>query len=193
MAKHAVIYVFGLGDHRSRGQQFVISLWKVYGLDPYVYRMQWREPGSLEGKLAGLLQHIDSLADRGYTVSLVGTSAGASAVMNVYAQRQATIHRVVCICGKLRHAETIHPGTYHKNPAFKESLNYLPHCLDRLRPAERQRIVSIRPLKDGIVPPDDTVIPGAQSRIVPTIGHVFSIACTITLFSPMVVRFIKRA
>ena len=190
--KSAVIYVAGLGDWRSRAQRAVVWCWRVYGVKSEVTLMNWHIDEPFETKLDRLITRIDTLHAAGYQVSLVGVSAGASAVINAFALRKDVVQRVVCICGKLQHPETIHPATFQRNPAFAESLQRLPDSLAKLLQVDRQRISSIRPLADESVPPSDTVIPGATGRTIPTVGHVLSIAASITLFSPVVLAFIRR-
>jgi len=189
--KHAIIYIPGLGDHRSRGQRAATWLWQLYGVRTEIVRMEWRVAVPFETKLSRLLTRIDDLHAAGYSVSLVGVSAGAGAAVNAFARRQDVVSRVVCICGKLRNPETISSQTYRKNPAFAESMQLLPASLLGVADDTRRRILSIRPLADTSVPPQDTIIPGAVTKTIPTSGHVLSIAACITLYSFSVVRFIK--
>jgi hypothetical protein len=190
--KHAIIYVPGLGDHRSRGQQFIMKAWRIYGLHTEVVNMNWHTSEMFNSKLDRLLLRIDTLAEQGYAVSLIGVSAGASAVINAYTVRQDKIHRVVCICGKLRSAESVSSYTYRVNPGFGESLQHLPESLFGLNSDKRVHILSIRPTADELVPPSDTIIPGAISKVIPTRGHAISIGFSITVYSWAIIRFIKQ-
>ena len=190
--KRAVLYVPGLGDHRSGSQRAALKLWRVYGVYSEVVLMQWLVAEPLETKLARLLTRIDSLHEQGYAVSLVGASAGASIIVHAFARRQDVVRRVVCICGKLQHPETIGAGTYRRNSAFGESLALLPQSLDMLDDAARKRVLSIRPLADASVPPADTIVPGFETATIPSYGHAVSIALGLTLFSPLAIGFIRR-
>jgi pimeloyl-ACP methyl ester carboxylesterase len=191
--KHAVIYIFGLSDQRARGQTLAVRFWKLYGVTPEVFHMYWETAETFEAKLAPLLERIDALTASGYTVSLVGTSAGASVAVQAFYRRPAGVHRVVSICGKLQNPQTVHPGVFRKNPAFREALALLPAALAGLASAQLARILSVRPVTDESVPPADTVVPGAQSRQVPTMGHGLSIGYCVTLYAPRIMRFIKSA
>ena len=191
--KRAVIYVPGLGDRRSRGQRVAIWCWRIYGVRSEVVRMQWHVAEPLDTKLGQLLQRIDALHEAGYAVSLVGVSAGAGAVVHAFARRQEIVSRVVCLCGKLQHPETISESTYRHNPAFAESLALLPRSLDALADTTRSRVLSIRPLTDSSVPPEDTVVPGFETTTIPSRGHAVSIGLGITLFSPLIIGFIRRS
>lgn len=191
--KQAVIYVPGLGDHRTRGQRLAARFWRLYGVRSEVILMHWRTKEPFETKLARLLARIDQLHQQGYQISLVGVSAGASAVINAFALRQTELHRVVCICGKLRRPETISPNTYRRNPAFAESMQVLPDSLDHIPKKARKRICSIKPLADELVPPEDTTITGAQAKTIISFGHAPSIGLAVTLYWPLVMKFLKQS
>lgn len=188
---HHVLYVPGLGDHKSQGQQTVVRWWRVFGVQGHLVPMHWLGQERFVPKLRRLLAEIDRLAVDGNEVSLVGTSAGASAVLVAFAQRQEKIAGVVCICGKINHPETIHPERFAQNPGFRDSLAELQTMLPKLGPEARRRIMSVHPLVDGSVPPADTIIPGAREKLIPTFGHAFSIAMTLVFGAYGLIRFLK--
>jgi len=192
MSEHHVIYVPGLGDAKMHGQALVVKLWRLFGMRGHVVPMWWATGKALEPKLKRLLDKVDELVAAGHEVSLVGSSAGASAVLLAFAQRHSHISGVVCICGKIQHPETINPMYFKVNPAFKTALEELQDVLPTLAPAVRYRIMSIHPLRDDQVPPADTIIRGAREKTIWTSGHVFSIAVALTLFAPSIMRFLKR-
>ena len=191
--KHVVLYVPGLGDSRITGRKLLVASWYLYGVRPVVHQMNWADRQPFSGKLASLLEPIDSLAAAGHTVSLVGESAGAGAAMNAYAARQDVIHRVACICGKLRGASTVSSYTYGHNPAFGESMVQLSASLGALPAERRQRIRSVHPVADATVPVSETYVDGADMRTIPTRGHMLSIILGDTLFGWLLVGFLKRA
>jgi pimeloyl-ACP methyl ester carboxylesterase len=186
-----VIYIPGLGDHRSHLQQLAVKFWPIFGVKTSCYLMRWNDKEPFAPKLSRLLAMIDELARSGDKVSLVGTSAGASAVLNAYAARPDKIAGVVCICGKINNPPA-HSPRYIENPAFKESLMELQRVLPKLGPKQRARIMSIRPLADNIVLPADTIIPGAREKLVPTVGHAFSIGATLVFGAAMMMRFLQK-
>ncbi|MEO6761190.1 MAG: hypothetical protein ABI220_02310 [Candidatus Saccharimonadales bacterium] len=193
MIKHAVIYIFGLGDHHSRGQKLAIGLAQpLHNVDIETFQMQWLQKQPYEARFTILLNRIDELSNRGYKVSLIGVSAGASVAVNALAARRRIIHRVVCICGKLRNPDTVHPDVYQKNPAFRESMDKLPISLSKLSQVDLSHILSIKPLADELVPPNDTILVGAKSKTIFSAEHSLSIALGITLYSQMIFGFIKR-
>lgn len=189
---HHVIYVPGLGDHYARAQPLAPKYWEVFGLKGHYYAMKWRGAEAFAPKLERLLQMIDELSEDGDKVSLVGTSAGASAVLVAYAVRQDKVTGVVCVCGKINHPETISSELFAKNPAFKEALARLQQVLPKLSQDARARIMSMRPLRDKIVPPADTIIPGAYGKLIPTAGHGFSICVALVLGAGMMMGFLKK-
>jgi hypothetical protein len=149
MAIHHVIFVPGLGDYKPQGQHLVPGYWRLFGVKGHYHPMIWNDKLSFASKLEKLLTKIDRLASDGSFVSLVGTSAGASAVLVAYAARLDNVTGVACICGKVNHPETVESYRYIENPAFKESMAELQRVLPKLNLAARQRIVSIHPLYDG--------------------------------------------
>ncbi len=189
---HVVIYIPGLGDGSVKARRFLVAGWRLYGVQPVVHRMNWADKEPFSIKFQRLLLRIDGLVKDGHTVSLVGESAGASAALNAYAARQNEIHRVVCLCGKLQHAETVHPYTNRRNPAFAQSMAMLPVSVKSLSKQRLGRVRSIRPWADHTVSPSDTFVAGAESYTIPTIGHRASIILGNTLFSNVVVGFLKR-
>lgn len=189
--KHHVIYIPGLGDYKPRGQQLVPKYWRLFGVNGHYFAMHWNDKEPFTPKLARLLAVIDALSKNGDRVSLVGTSAGASAVLLAYAARPKKIAGVVCICGKINNPSARDPR-YAGNPALKEFLFKLQDALPKLTPDMRKRIMSIRPLSDKEVPPADTIIPGAKGQVIPVSGHVVSIGVALVFYSGVVVGFLKR-
>lgn len=125
------------------------------------------------------------------SVSLVCASAGATAAINAYAARPQ-ITAVVSISGKINHPSAVGEGYKRKNPAFWESMQQTPASLDKLNAKQRGRILSIRAVADPIVPARDSIVQGAQNQVVPTIGHITTIATQLLFGAPYFLRFIKR-
>jgi dienelactone hydrolase len=192
MTAHHVIYVPGLGDHRTKTQRLAPQYWQVFGVKGHCFLMQWRDQEPFASKLERLLSKIDELAADGHKVSLVGASAGASVVLVAYAARLDKVSGVVCICGKINHPETVGPERFLENPAFKDSLARLQEVLPKLGPRDRARILSLHPLYDGTVPVADTIIPGARKGVIPAIGHALGILVALVFVAPVFIRFLRR-
>jgi len=192
MSKHYILYIPGLGDSRIRGQKLALSSWKFWGVKTKVLQMNWADDRSFEPKLQLILDHIDRLKTRGYTVSLVAVSAGASAALNAYAERIDSVHSVTLICGQILGGhKNVHPRVYDNHTSFGDSIQMLGSSLDKLDDAARSRIVSVHPIFDMTVPVADTKLPGARWRQIPVTGHFMSIAYGITIDSRRIVRDLK--
>jgi pimeloyl-ACP methyl ester carboxylesterase len=145
-------------------QKALLKFWQMYGLHPHYLAMHWGDGEPFQPKFDRILSAIDELHNHGHKVSLVGSSAGASAVLNAYAKRKKLVTGVVYICGKVKNEQSINERVYKRNPAFRESLAMLPDSLKALEPKYRNRILSIRPLRDGLVPVADTKIDGVREK-----------------------------
>lgn len=191
MARH-VIFVPGLGDRMKFGQNIAIKYWRVFGLRPHYLPLGWDNKEGFEVKLQRLLDKVDELKAGGNQVSLVGVSAGASAVLNAYAESK-DVQSVVLICGKINNPQTINRKVYEINPDFEESVYRAQNSLKKLSSAKRQNIMSIHPYKDQVVPIKDTIIDGAKEEVFPGWGHISGIFFGVMLGGPVISRFIKKA
>ncbi len=189
--KHHIIYVPGLGDHHTYGQNIAINLWRFFGFTPHYFPLTWNRKDGLELKLKRLTEKIDSLRESGDVVSLVGISAGASAVLNAYVQRPDIVG-VVYICGKINHPETVRDEVMKINPDFAESLAELPHSLEALSPGRTARLLNLHPRKDLSVPAEDTLIAGATEVIVPGWSHMTGIFFGVVYGAPIISKFLKQ-
>lgn len=188
--KHHVIFVPGLGDRRTYGQNIAIQLWRLFGLTPHYLALGWHTAEGFEVKLARLEQAITGLAVGGNAVSLVGASAGASAVMHALV-RSPGVTGVVYICGKINHPETVLDEVYRRNPDFRESLATLQPLLTTLSPARRRHILNLHPSTDHSVPPADTRLAGTQERLIPGWGHMSGIFFGLVYGAPQIARFLR--
>jgi hypothetical protein len=190
------IYITGLGDDAgSRNvawQKKILRLWRLGGVKTTLFRMGWGENESFEKKLERLLEVIDKLDERGHKISLLGVSAGASAAVAAFVLRSRTISGVVFICGKLARPEAVQKSYFIENPAFYTSMQQLEVNLAKLKPVDKHKMLSIRPLYDQTVAVRDTKIAGVHSKLIPTLFHTPSIALGITIFSLVVVSFLKK-
>ncbi len=187
---HHIFYIPGINDPHPVEKQLLLGIWIFYGFKVHYTPMNWSDTRAFDVKLQDLLQQIDIQIEKGNLVSLIGSSAGASAAINAYAQRTSSIQKVICICGKLRNPQTIE-NTFRIHPSFKESLMVLPHNLKKLNQSDRLKILSVHPLTDTIVPVKDTCIEGAYEDNLPVNGHALGIIYAITLGSRKLAKFLK--
>lgn len=187
---HHIIYVPGIGDHKTYGQNIGIQIWRLFGLRPHYFPLGWSTKEGFDAKLARLLKQIDRLFEQGHTVSLVGVSAGASAVLTAYNERPK-IARVVCIVGKIQRPETIKSSTYRINPDFKESMQRVGNSIGHLQSrGQVKNILSLRPLRDKSVPLEDMKITGATIRTVPAWSHASGVLMGVILGAPIIAKFL---
>src|ERR1019366_397352 len=114
-----VIYIPGLGDNKAQGQKLVVKWWFIYGVSGRCHQMKWSDGEPFEPKLKRLIAEIDELNSKGYAVSLIGSSAGASAALNAFAERKNVLGGVAIICGKVQNIDTVRPEYFKRNPAFE--------------------------------------------------------------------------
>jgi pimeloyl-ACP methyl ester carboxylesterase len=179
--QHHIIYIPGLGDSKTRGQQFAVRLWRTYGVYGHCHAVIWNNTDSFENKLQGILKEIDQLKSKGHIVSLMGASAGASMALHAFAARKEAISSVVLVCGELADARKINPSYFTKNPAFKVSMERLPATLNKLTMDDRKRVMSLHPLFDETVTIKDTYLEGARMFTSISFGHAFTIGMTLTI------------
>lgn len=192
MKRLYVIYVPGLGDENIALQAKAVNLWRWFGVKPDIIQMNWSDIEAWEAKRGRLLKRIDAARAQGYSVALVGASAGAAAVINAFAARQDDIVGCVIIAGKVNHPEAIGDSYRQHTPRFVEAANDTPHALASLSPASRQRISSRYALIDGVVGRADSIIPGAHNKRILVFGHAFVIASQLVCGAPFFLHFLKR-
>jgi pimeloyl-ACP methyl ester carboxylesterase len=154
--------------------------------------MPWAGQGVFEPKLARLVSRVDTYRQRGYRVSLVGASAGASAVLNAYSQRKEEVQGVAYICGKVNYPNTVSAQTYVQNPAFKTSMQQLQNNLSLLVEADKCRLSSFYSSADTTVPYADTVIEGILEQRLPSLGHMWSILYSLSIGSGKLLQTLRR-
>lgn len=187
-----LIYITGLGDASPNSQRWAVSTWRKWGVTSELFQVNWADGEAWQPKFDRLLDLIDSLVADGKAVGLVGASAGAGAAINAFAARKDKIVGVVCISGKVNRPEVIGQGYRKKNPAFVTSAYQVEQSLAVLDVSDRRRILSRYALLDETVYKPDSRIAGARNRIVPTVGHFFTIATQLIFGAPSFIRFLKR-
>lgn len=196
MRKHHVIYVPGIGDRR-RGfnwlQQVLLATWLVYGLSGRLFVVDWISDQPFEGRFDELLALIDELHGRGERVSIVGASAAASTVFLAFLARPDKLTGAVTICGQIGGTAALHGPAATRNPRFRRSLALMQRHIARLSSAERQRVMTLRPRADRIVPPDEAILPGATNYEMPVSGHMAGIGFGLLFEARKIVHFLRLA
>lgn len=192
--EHFVFLVPGLGD-KTGVLELATQHWHRFGLQLIFHKMNWRDGEPFDPKLQLLIDHIDQLKTPDNLVSLVGTSAGGSAVGNAFFERRDTVHKVINVCGRLRvgtrrgiHSFDQRTAT---SPAFAESVRLFGWHQTSLTAAERQRIMTVHPaFGDELVPTETTMLEGANNLVLPSFEHMLSIGLTLSLFSRPLIQFL---
>ena len=193
---HVVIVVPGLGDV-DKAIAITTGFWKLFGLTPIVFPMEWKlQTNNFQSKLKKLISLIDTEVDKGNKVSLLGTSAGASIVLNAFIQRTKSIHKVVNVCGRLRPGPSIGFRSFANMtkgfPSFAESVITSGKNESKLNINDRKRIMTIRPLfGDQYVPKETVYLNGAKNITIPTVEHSSTIAMCLTFLSGTTISFLK--
>lgn len=184
-----VIIVPGLGD--NRGLDLLTKVWRWPGVRTVVFKSEWKSSENYQSKLERLLDLIDKELAKG-KVSLVGTSAGGSLVLNAFSERKDKINRVITICARLR------KGQIHGFRGFEERTKEYPAFAESITRAEesekmvdKSKIMTVRALLgDELVPNNTAMIDGAKNIAVPLGEHMLSIAGSLTVFSRPIVEFL---
>lgn len=190
--RHYVIYVPGIKDDLFYVQTLLLQAWRLRGVRPVMFTMPWFGNGAFEPKLSRLVSKIDTYHKQGHKVSLVGTSAGASAVLNAYALRKDDILRVVYICGKINQPNTVSDRTYARNLAFKTSLLQLQNVLSKLDDKDKRKLSSFYSPADITVPHVDTVIEGVAEQRLPALTHMWAILYILSIGSGRLLHLLKE-
>lgn len=191
MKQHHIIYVPGILDDIYHAQSLALATWRLHGVHGHCHPVPWAGKEDWQPKFHRLLDEIDRYKAAGHDVSLIGASAGASAILNAYAERPGSIKGLVYICAKINAPETVSKKTYAENPAFKTSLELLQSNLKKLKPADKARMLSLYSPTDNTVPYAATVIDGVQERKLPALRHGRAIMYSITIGAGDIINFVK--
>jgi len=197
--EHHVIYVPGLHDQHPINKnltRFVPLFWKPYGFQGHIVAPHWEEGKEFAPKLKRILAKIDELADQGHIVSLIGQSAGGSAVMNAYSERRNMINGVVDVTGRLREGENVSPSlevAARSSPAFAESVLLFERKNEpTLSNQDRKKIMTIRPFWDEVVPATTVPLEGATNLVAPIPEHSIGGIAMCTIFAKRILYFLNN-
>lgn len=184
-----VIYIPGFGNKFDTFRSWILDRWKYKGITMQLVPMNW-ESGAFDAKLRSLNQAID--AAKGKRIVLIGESAGGSMVVHSMADRPKDLFKVVTLCGKNSQPETVGQSYFDRSPAFKQSMQKLNQSIEQLSAKQCAEFVSIHPIYDPTVPVRETLLPGCRRVRLWVVGHQFTILLALTLYSPIVIRTLRR-
>lgn len=196
--EHHIIMIPGLNDQnilQRHALGLLAKLWQHFDIYTHPFSPHWEEGDSFKSKLAKITALIHDLKDRGHIVSLFGLSAGGSAVLNAFCQNKTSVCAVVNGTGRVRAGKNVRPTldwASRNSPAFKESVLLFENVNEvSLTPADRKRIMTIRPLWDEIVPSSTVAVAGATNVVIPVREHLWAGVYSSTVYAKKVVEFIK--
>lgn len=191
---HVAIYIPGIGDRR-RGfnwlQQAFLATWRLYGFSGRLFVVDWISDQPFEKRFDELLRMIDELHGKGSKVSLIGASAGAATVLLALMARSEKLQGAAIICGQIGGTAALHGPAAATNPRFRHSLAAMQRGIATLTPAVRQRVLTLRPRADRIVPPSEATLPGATNYEMPVSGHMAGIGFGLLFEGYRIARFLK--
>lgn len=190
---HYVIIIPGLGDN-VKLTTLGTNHWRNHGFIPLVHSVGWHDDvNEFVPKLNKIVDLIDSLPNK---VSLVGCSAGGSAVINAYSSRKGKIHKVVNVCGRIRIGKIDGFRGFTKktasSQAFAQSVKLSDNNLKTFNKQDLSKIMTVSAMfGDQLVPKDTSYLEGAYNYDIPTGEHVLSISMALTLYSKNILNFLK--
>lgn len=192
MKQIAIIYVPGLGDRRLANRQRGLDLWHFRNVTTEICPMKWYISEPWPDKLARLTDLIDKRRTEGKSVTIIGESAGASAVMSVMTARPELVDGAILLCGKFTHPDRVADSLYRKNPTFQTAMIESANGATELTEQARKKILNLHPLFDPVVPVQETKVRGIKNAYMPVAGHAISIFFALTLWSWRMVAFARK-
>lgn len=189
--QHVVLYVPGLGDLNLRNRQKLLNLWHFKRVRIEICPMYWQKNEPWQKKLDRLLARIDELYAQQFFVSLIGESAGASAVVQAMKLRHSKLNAGILLCGKTQFPDRVSSRLYALNPALKNAVVASQTAVNSLTPQEKAKMLNLHPIADPVVPVKETKIPGVADAVMPVIGHALSIGFGMSIWSFRIVKFIR--
>jgi hypothetical protein len=185
--KHYIIYIPGLGDKLDGLRHLSLKLWNIWGVKTEFVSMYWDNEKDFTPKLSRINTAILNAKKQGYTVSVIGESAGST--MAISAASKHDLHQTILICGVNNPKMYIYPKTYKRAPAFKKSFGLMGTSFQTL---DLLRVQTVSALTDKIVHPKNSSIAGARNHQLFSFGHVFTISLCLTILSGYIVHLIKK-
>lgn len=191
MSKGKLIVIPGLGDRVKLTELMARQL----NMDFEVIRMSWNDRSDFDSKLKKIIQKIDAATKEGRTVIGLGISAGGSAILNAFVERQENMIKVINVCGRLRAGEDVFTTldeASKSSPSFRQSVLMFERNENKLSLEARSRVLTIRPLIDPVVPGSTVTVEGAVNAQIISLGHVLSIALAMTLYKGKIEDFLDN-
>jgi hypothetical protein len=189
-----LLIIPGLGDDVN-WTKFLTRNWeKNYGIKIHVIAFGWEGDASkFQSRFNAMEKNLDALLEKEENVSLLGISAGGSAVINLYFKKRTKVKKVVTVCGRLNDVN-IKPSWKNNAESYrilKHSIKLCEENTNKLINEDKKRILTIRPYYDDIVPVRTMIINGALNEKIYSVQHMISIALGLTFYSKKIADFLK--
>lgn len=184
MRKHYVVIVLGLGETKSVYFWLTRKWKKEYRLIPIIHVIGWKErKKDFEARLSILVEKIKQLLrEEDASVSLIGISAGTSAIINAYSilrdEERLLIKSVILLCGRFNFtSHWWYPMRYGVKPypAFEQSVALAEKNLEQFSQKEIKKIFVFNLIFDEVTPSSASSIKGATTIVFPLITHLVGI------------------
>lgn len=180
-----VILIPHLGaDGSERGYLRLRPLWRLFGISLHVFSMNWEDGEAFAIKYARLK---DLVADCPNLIGVVSASAGASAVVALL--NDGLVKRAVTVCGAFNNSIINPVAMAKRSPAFLTAINQATQYLAEDSTIS-SKMLTIRPLIDGVVKPSVETTPGARDKRIWTVGHGTSIVYTLVFKIGLIKKFL---
>jgi len=189
--RHYIIYIPGLGDGYDPLRRLALLFWRIFGVTVEYVPMKWYDGKSYDEKYQRVETAVRNAQALGFTVSIVGESAGASMAMNVFAQT-SSVHRLISLCGVNSSHTPISPRIFKRSPGFKQSVSRVDRSRTKVIASRVGQVTSIIARSDSTVPPEKNSISGARQIEIWSMGHIFTIVLCLSICSFIVIQQVRR-
>jgi len=189
--RHYIIYIPGLGDGYDPLRRLALFFWRIFGVTVEYVPMKWYDGKPYDEKYRRVEAAVRNAQALGFTVSLIGESAGATMAMNVFA-RNKSLHRMVSLCGVNSGNTPISPKIFKRSPGFQQSVSLVNESRAKVIKSRHAQVTSVIAMSDSTVPPEKNTIPGARQVKIWTMGHIFTITLCLSVLSFVIVRQVRR-
>lgn len=171
--KRHIIYIHGLGDSFNVVRKLGLSRWRRPTTKVTLISMHWQNSTeSYEEKLARISKAIECYEAE--DIFLVGESAGG-AVAIAAMQRNASVTRLVTVCGLNHRADAVDSNIYAKHPALRDAMYEADKTFNSLTSEQKAIMLTIYSSNDKRVREKYSLIPGVKTVDIEVKGHMLSI------------------
>lgn len=186
------LYFNGLTDGTTRKRErLAIKYLAKHGIIVEHTPINWRSDEPFQGLLARLTRIAEQKLKEHDKLLLIGSSAGGSLALNIFKQVDNKNLYAITLCSRLHDAKLawwdwriMHRMAYIGAPkASQKFVDSVTYCSDktipRLTKQDKQRIVIVQQLADGVVPRPTMSIDGVQACKVLAFGHGWGVAAAV--------------